>query len=206
MCNIKNIVFDLGGVLIDWNPDYVFRHIYPDPVKRAWFFEHICTHEWNLRQDAGYPLAQATEEKVAQFPEYATQIRAFYGRWEEMLGDALHDTVEILEELVSHPKYRVLALTNWSHETFPVALERFDFLQWFEDIVISGVEKTIKPEAKIYDILLTRNGLTAAETVFIDDSQKNVTGAKALQIEALHFTSAARLRSDLLALGVDLRA
>lgn len=194
---IETVVFDLGGVLIDWSPEYVYKHIYPDPVQRQWFFDTICTHEWNLQQDAGRSLAEATAEKIAEFPDYADQIRAFYGRWEEMLGDAIAPTVDILRRLREHNTVRLYALTNWSHETFPVALERFDFLQWFEGIVVSGHEKTIKPLNEIYQILLSRYSIPASTAVFIDDNRDNVAGAIAAGMQALHFTSPEQLKSDL---------
>ena len=199
---INTVVFDLGGVLIDWNPDYVFRHIYPDPVERKWFFDHICTSEWNLQQDAGRPLQEATEEKVAEFPKYEAQIRAFYGRWEEMLGNAIESTVDVLQQVRDADHLRVYALTNWSHETFPVALERFEFLQWFEGIVVSGDEKTVKPHREIYDILLDRYDISASEAVFIDDNAANVAGAQQAGLSALRYTDTETLITDLQGLGV----
>ena len=194
---VETVVFDLGGVLIDWNPDYVYRHIYPDPVRRQWFFENICTHEWNLEQDAGRPLAEATAEKVAEFPEYAEQIQAFYGRWEEMLGEAIAPNVALLKQLRAQGNVRLYALTNWSQETFPIALDRFDFLQWFEGIVVSGLEGVIKPYREIYEILLSRYSIPAATSVFIDDNYLNVEGARAAGMQALHYTEADQLRKDL---------
>lgn len=199
---IDTVVFDLGGVLIDWNPDYVFKHIYPDPKERAWFFENICTHDWNLQQDAGRPLAEATEEKVKEFPDYESQIRAFYGRWEEMLGGAITDTVDILDRLRKNSDLRIYALTNWSHETFPVALERFDFLQWFEGIVVSGDERTIKPLREIYEILKTRYGIPGENAVFIDDNKGNVEGAHLAGLQGIHFRNAKQLEEELTSLGL----
>ena len=154
--NITTIIFDLGGVLIDWNPRYVYRHIFDTEEKIDWFFENICTNEWNENQDAGRSLQEATEELVAKYPEYEKEVRAYYDRWEEMLGGPINETVEILRSLKDAEKYNMYALTNWSAETFPVALERYDFLQWFDGIVMSGEEKTRKPFADIYQILLTR--------------------------------------------------
>ena len=139
---ITTIIFDLGGVLIDWNPRYVYRQIFDNEEKIDWFFENICTHEWNEHQDAGRSLQEATEELVAKFPEYENEVRAYYGRWEEMLGGPVNETVEILHLLKQLNKYNLYALTNWSAETFPVALERYDFLKWFDGIVMSGEEKT----------------------------------------------------------------
>jgi 2-haloacid dehalogenase len=194
---LDTIIFDLGGVLIDWNPEYVFRSVIPDAEKRRFFFENICTHDWNVEQDAGRTLEEGTELLVAEHPEWETEIRAFYGRWEEMLGGPIEETVELLREMHDRGTHRLLALTNWSHETFPVALERYDFLQWFEGIVVSGDEKTRKPFADIYQILLDRYNVDAPMSVFIDDSLKNVEGAMALGIQGIHFQNPDQLRAIL---------
>lgn len=188
------IIFDLGGVLIDWNPEYVFRKVIPDVERRQFFFENICTHDWNVEQDAGRPIAVATELLVNQYPEWETEIRSYYGRWEEMLGGPIHETVELLRELRDRGEHRLLALTNWSAETFPVALERYDFLYWFEGIVVSGDEKTRKPFPDIYQTLLSRYSVDPATAVFIDDGIKNVHGAENLGIRGIHFQNAAALR------------
>lgn len=194
MKQIDTIIFDLGGVLIDWNPEYVYLDVFAgDREKMRWFFDHVCTHDWNENQDAGYSLAKATEERVALFPEYEELIRMFYGRWTEMLGGAILDTVEILEKLISKKQYKIVALTNWSHETFPIALERFDFLHWFEGIVVSGEEGTRKPFNSIYEITLSRFDINAEHSVFIDDNLRNIEGAIALGINGIHFKSPEQL-------------
>jgi 2-haloacid dehalogenase len=197
---MSTIIFDLGGVLIDWNPEYVFRSVLPDEEHRRFFFEHICTHDWNIAQDAGRPLAEATELLVREWPDWEEPIRAFYGRWEEMLGGPIHDTVTLLEELRDRGEHRLLALTNWSAETFPVALERYEFLQWFEGIVVSGEEKTRKPFADIYQILLDRYQVAPDQAVFIDDSLPNVHGAEAVGIRGIHFQGTEALRASMRAL------
>jgi 2-haloacid dehalogenase len=199
---INTIIFDLGGVLIDWNPEYVYREVIPDAERRRFFFENICTHDWNVEQDAGRPLAEATELLVNEHPEWETEIRAYYGRWEDMLGGPIHPTVELLDELRTQNGHRLLALTNWSGETFPIALSKYDFLHWFEGIVVSGDEKTRKPFADIYQILLDRYKVHPAEAVFIDDSLKNVEGAEAVGIKGVHFQSTENLRETLLSLRV----
>lgn len=199
---INTIIFDLGGVLIDWNPEYVFREVIPDPEKRRFFFENICTHEWNVEQDAGRPLAEATELLVNEHPEWENEIRAFYGRWEEMLGGPIHETVDLLRELREREEHRLLALTNWSGETFPVALSKYDFLHWFEGIVVSGDEKTRKPFADIYEILLDRYKVNPEQAIFIDDSLKNVEGAEIVGINGIHFQGAGQLRETLSEWGV----
>ena len=197
----NTIIFDLGGVLIDWNPNYVYDQIFDgDEARKNYFFQNICTHDWNENQDAGYPLQQATEDKLAEFPEWETEIRAFYGRWEEMLGDAIQATVDILKNIKEKNEYRLIALTNWSHETFPVALERFEFLQWFEGIVVSGEEKTRKPFPEFYKILFDRYSVDPREAIFIDDNLRNVKAGINLGLTGIHFKSPEALAARLIEL------
>ena len=194
MKKIDTIIFDLGGVLIDWNPEYVYLDVFDgDREKMQWFFDNICTHDWNENQDAGYPLAKATEERIALFPEHEELIKMFYGRWEEMLGEAIEGTVDILKKLVDSKQFKVVALTNWSHETFPVALDTFEFLNWFEGILVSGEEKTRKPFKEIYELTLSRFNIEAESSVFIDDNLRNVIAAKELGINTIHFESPEQL-------------
>ena len=197
MTHIKNIIFDLGGVIIDWNPEYLYSKEIPDSKERKFFFENVCPMEWNENQDAGYPLAQATEDRIALFPAYEKWIKMYYGRWEEMLGGAILDTVSLLEKFVQHPNYKVVALTNWSAETFPIAQERFEFLQWFEGILVSGEEKMRKPFPEIYTLCLERFSLVAEESLFIDDNLNNIKAAEAQGIECIHFKSPAQLAKAL---------
>lgn len=198
MKNINTFIFDLGNVLIDWNPEYVYLDVFEgDRKKMEWFFTEICPYEWNLNQDAGYPLAQATEDRVQLFPQYEDWIRMYYGRWEEMLGGPIQGSVVLLELLIADPRYRVIALTNWSAETFPVALQRFDFLHWFEGIVVSGTEKIRKPNPEIYTRTLERYQLTAEYCFFIDDNQSNIEAAAALKIQTHHFHHPEGLENDL---------
>ena len=199
---ITAIIFDLGGVLIDWNPRYVYRKIFDSEEQIDWFFENICTHEWNEHQDAGRSLQEATEELVAKFPEYENEVRAYYDRWEEMLGGPVNETVEVLHLLKTAGKYKLYALTNWSAETFPVALERYDFLKWFDGIVMSGEEKTRKPFPEIYHTLLKRFNVKPSEVIFIDDSLRNIKGAEEVGINGIHFQSPKQLLHELKQLGV----
>jgi 2-haloacid dehalogenase len=194
---IDTVIFDLGGVLIDWNPDYVFDKIFDDQDRKQHFFENICTAEWNEEQDAGRSLEDATEMLVAKHPEWETEIRAYYGRWPEMLGGPLHDTVEILKQIKEAGSHRLYALTNWSAETFPVALDLFDFLHWFEGIVVSGIEKTRKPFTDFYQILFNRYDVRPERAVFIDDNFRNVEAAKSLGLHGIHFSSPAQLATEL---------
>ncbi len=198
MKKIDTFIFDLGGVLIDWNPEYVFLDEFNgDREKMQWFFDNVCTSDWNENQDAGYPMAKATEERVALFPEYESLIRMFYGRWVEMLGDAISGTVDILKKIIDSKQYKVVALTNWSSETFPIALERFEFLQWFEGIVVSGDEKTRKPFDDIYNLTLERYDITAKNSIFIDDNARNISAANNLAINGIQFKNPEQLIEDL---------
>lgn len=195
---VKNIIFDLGGVLIDWNPEYVYLDAFKGNRKKMEkFFDEVCTFDWNENQDAGYPLANATEDRIALFPEQADLIRMYYGRWEEMLRGSISGTVSILKKVVSNNDYRVFALTNWSAETFPIALKRFDFLHWFEGIVVSGTEKTRKPFPEIYETTLERYDLKACESIFIDDNERNVAAANQLGIQTIKFLNPHQLEKDL---------
>lgn len=198
MTRIHTIIFDLGGVLIDWNPEYVFVEIFDkDRQKMKWFLENVCTHDWNENQDAGYPISKATEEKILKFPGYKNEIEAFYGRWEEMLGGAIEGSVNILKQLIDSKNYKIVALTNWSAETFPIALERFEFLQWFDGIIVSGEEKTRKPFKDIYDLTLERFGITAENALFIDDNLRNIEAAEQIGINTIQFKSPEQLQEDL---------
>ena len=204
MTEIKNVIFDLGGVLIDWNPEYVYLEVFNgDREKMKWFFDEICTIDWNENQDAGYPLQQATEERVKLFPEYEEWIRTYYGRWEEMLGKQIDGTVTILKQLIDNPNYKVVALTNWSAETFPIALERFDFLHWFEGIVVSGTEKMRKPFNEIYELTLNRFNIEASKSLFIDDNARNIEAAKKMGINTIRFNNPTQLKSELRSLKID---
>jgi len=205
MTEIKNVIFDLGGVLIDWNPEYVYLEVFKgDREKMKWFFDKICTMDWNENQDAGYPLQQATEERVKLFPEYEEWIRIYYGRWEEMLGKQIDGTVTILKQLIYNPNYKVVALTNWSAETFPIALERFDFLHWFEGIVVSGTEKMRKPFNEIYVLTLNRFNIEASQSLFIDDNARNIEAAKKMGINTIRFNNPTQLKSELKSLNIDI--
>jgi 2-haloacid dehalogenase len=191
------IIFDLGGVLIDWNPSYLFDTLFDDNEKKKHFFENICTSEWNEEQDAGRSIKEATELLVNRHPEWKEFIEAYYGRWEEMLGGPIPETVEIFRELKQSGKYRFYALTNWSGELFPIALDRYDFLDWFDGRVVSGDEKMRKPFPEFYQLTLNRFALQPERTLFIDDNLRNVKAAEDLGIQAIHFESPAQLRKDL---------
>jgi 2-haloacid dehalogenase len=197
MQNIDTIVFDLGGVLIDWNPDYVYQSIFPVEEERKWFYENICTPDWNEEQDAGRSLEAATEELLKKFPEHEKNIRMYYDRWQEMLGGPIQETVEILHHLKHETNIRLYALTNWSAETFPVALQLYDFLHWFEGRVVSGEEKTRKPFGEIYKRLVERYHIIPANAIYIDDNFRNLVPAKELGFHTIHFQSPQQFKKEL---------
>lgn len=194
---ITTIVFDLGGVLIDWNPRYLYRKLFTDEQEMNTFLETVTTPDWNEEQDAGRSLADATAFLVAKHPEHREMIEHFYGRWSEMLGGAIQGTVDILTELRASGRYRLYALTNWSAETFPIALEQFEFLHWFEGIVVSGTEKSRKPFPDFYHLLLTRYAIDPQQAVFIDDNERNILAAQAVGLHTVHFHSPEQLRAEL---------
>ncbi|MEP3836528.1 MAG: HAD family phosphatase [Algibacter sp.] len=205
MNKIDTIIFDLGGVLIDWNPEYVFLDVFNNnKEKTKWFLDHICTSDWNENQDAGYPIAQATEDRVALFPEYEKEIRLFYGQWTDMLGGAIEGTVNILKKCIESKNYKVVALTNWSAETFPIALNRFEFLNWFEGILVSGEENTRKPFEDIYNLTLERFNINPEHAVFIDDNLRNIEAANKLGIDGIHFETSEKLIHQLKTFNINL--
>lgn len=203
MGKIDTVIFDFGGVLIDWNPAYVYlKEFRGDEQKMSEFLSTICSWEWNENQDAGYSLEKATEERVAMFPEHKKLIRMYYGRWEEMLGYDHAETVELLRRIKEKGKYKIIGLTNWSHETFPIALKRFDFLSWFDGIVVSGAEHMKKPDPQIYQLTLKRYNILAENAVFIDDKKENVSAARNEGMHGIHYANAALLEKMLYKLGV----
>jgi 2-haloacid dehalogenase len=194
---IDAILLDLGGVLIDWNPRYLYRpHFGADLEAMEDFLTRVCAPEWNLQMDAGKPFAEAVAERQREFPEHAALIALWHDGWAQMLRDAIPETVQILAELRARG-HRLFALTNWSAETFPMAQGRFPFLQWFEDIVVSGEVKLAKPDPRIYRLALERNRLRAETTLFVDDAMHNVQAARALGLPAIHFQSPQTLRAEL---------
>lgn len=199
---VTTVVFDFGGVLVDWNPRYMYRKLFNgDEAGMEQFLAMVCNQEWNEHQDAGRTIAEAETELIARHPEQEARIRAYYGRFDEMMAGAIEGTVTILEQLHARgvPLY---GLTNWSAETFPHALKRFPFFQRFRGIVVSGRIKLKKPDPRIFAHLVATHGLVPAETVFIDDSLKNVEAAKAAGLQALHFIHPERLATDLRSLSL----
>lgn len=200
---IKNIIFDFGGVLMDWNPRYFYKDYFNDDEKMEFFLRNIATDEWNAEQDRGRSLAEGTEILVAKFPEWETEIRAYYDNWTTMLRSDIPENVAVLRQL-KHSDYELFGLTNWSAETFPYALENYDFFDIFNGkIVVSGTEKLIKPDPKIWEVLLERYNIKAEESVFIDDNAKNIETAKHLGFVTIHITEETNLAEELRNLGVE---
>lgn len=199
---IKNIIFDFGGVLMDWNPRYFYKDYFNDDEKMEFFLKNIAVDEWNAEQDRGRSLKEGTEIQVAKFPEYEKDLRAFYDNWTTMLRSDIPENVEVLRKLAK-TDYELFGLTNWSHETFPYALANYDFFQLFEGkIVVSGEEKLIKPDPKIWYVLLERYHLKPEESVFIDDNAKNIEVAKSLGFISVHVKEDTNLKVELEKVGV----
>jgi 2-haloacid dehalogenase len=199
---IKNIVFDFGGVLMDWDPRYFFRNYFNDDEKMEYFLKNIAIDEWNIEQDRGRTLKEGTVILIKQHPDWEKEIRAYYDNWTTMLRSDIPKNVEILKQLQG--KYNLYGLTNWSEETFPYALDNYEFFKIFEDkIVVSGTEKLIKPDKKIFEVLLNRYDLKAEESIFIDDNAKNIETAKSLGFETIHIKPETNLREELRKLNIN---
>lgn len=198
-----DIIFDLGGVLIDWNPRHLYRKLCADEEEMEYFLTHIATSDWNEEQDAGRSLAAATEALVAAHPDWADLIRAFYGRWPEMLAGPIEGTLSILQELRGQARYRLTALTNWSAETWPIAWERYMFLRWFDHILMSGQEQLRKPDSRFYALLRTRCQIDFERAVFIDDNLRNVEAARAEGLDSILFREPEELRTELRRRGLE---
>lgn len=194
---INTIIFDLGAVLINWHPYHLYKKIFSDESEMHHFIENVCTGDWNEEQDGGRTLAEGTEVLVKQFPEHEENIRAYYGRWEEMLDGPIQGTVDLFKSLKDSGNYKIYALTNWSAETYPVAQQKFDFLNWFDGVVVSGTERLRKPFPEFYRILLDRYNVKPEEALFIDDNLRNVEAARKLGIESIHFTNPQDLKAEL---------
>lgn len=199
MMTVNTIIWDLGGVLIDWNPRYVFNETYfESEEKREYFFKHICSNDWNEEQDAGRSIVEATQELVKQFPEWESAIRDYYGRWTEMLKGPVQETVDLFRQLKDSGRFKMYALTNWQANLFDIALVRYNFLHWFDGRVVSGEEKTRKPFPEFYQRLLDRYRVDPSKALFIDDNLRNVKAAETLGIKSIHFQNSSQLRLDLI--------
>ncbi len=199
---VSAIIFDFGGVLLDWNPRHLYRKIFvDDPQAMERFLAEIQFDEWNLKQDAGRPFSEAVTEWCRRYPSYCDQIRAYDTRWEESLAGEIPPTIEILRSL-KQAKFHLYGFSNWSAEKFHLVRHKYEFLDWFEAIILSGEEKLIKPDPRIFAVLLRRVGCLPAECLIIDDSLKNIAVARDLGFQTIHFLSAEQLQAELFRLGV----
>ena len=197
MPTINTVIFDLGGVLIDWNPEYLYRKIFYNDDDMRYFLENICTSAWNQEQDAGYPLAKATTELAFKYPQYDAEIKAYYVRWQEMLGGYNKECVSILENLHQKKNCPLFALTKWAGETIYTAKNMYPFLNLFEGIVVSGDERIKKPDPRLYQILIDRYSIQPSKSIFIDDTKINVEAAIDVGFQAIHFISANQLQEEM---------
>lgn len=194
-------VFDVGNVLIRWDPFRVYREMIPDEAKRHWFLQNVCTAAWNLEQDRGRSWEEGVALLVASHPEWEAQIRAYDERWHEAVPGLIEDSVAVLDDLKARGD-KVYAITNFSREKWAECLIRFPFLQSFDGVVVSAHERVIKPDPAIYRILFERYDLAAADCIFIDDSAKNIETARAVGMQAIHFVEPIDLRGALAACGL----
>jgi len=195
------VVFDFGGVIIEWDRRHLFRKIFADEKRMERFLSEVCSEDWNLELDRGLPYARAIAERIDSHPEFADEIKAYWQRWEEMVPNLVDGTSEIVEELRT-TGIRLCGLTNFSTDTFPLAQAKFPILTTFEDIVVSGAEKMVKPEPAIFELAAMRFGVDPAAVLFVDDRSDNIEGAKSVGMNAIQFHGAAQLRTDLVGLGL----
>lgn len=188
MDTIKNVVFDFGGVLLDWNPRYFYKSIFNDDQKMEYFLQNIATSTWNAQMDKGRSFEECMKELAEQYPEYKDPIMLYRKGWETMLKGPIEAGMRVLDAVMNAQKFKVYGLTNWSAETFPGTFNKYKFLQKFEGIVVSGEEQMIKPEKGIYLTLIERYNLVPEETFFMDDNIQNVETALSRGINAVQFT------------------
>ena len=193
---IKNIIFDFGGVLLDWNPHYLYDPYFGDKDKAEWFLQNICTYEWNAQHDNGKPIAEGTAELMAQYPEWEKEIRLYYDEFMTMMGGQIPGMEALVKDLKAKG-YHIFGLSNWSVETFALVRPVYPVLDLMEDMVISGVEHVMKPDHRIFELALKRFGIEASETVFIDDNPNNVKAACEVGIRGILFQSREQLLSEI---------
>ena len=193
---MKNVIFDFGNVLVQWHPEKVYAEHFGDEARAWWFLRHVCDAAWRNRIDAGESTAACIEELKAKQPEYAEAIELYRSRWREMLTDEVPGMREVINALRNRG-HEIYGLTNWSMETFPAARERFGILQMIDRYVVSGAEGLVKPDARLFRVLLDRYHLQAEECVFVDDNPDNVAAANALGMEGIVFAGADSLRKYL---------
>jgi len=199
MNHIDTIIFDLGGVLIDWRPMNVYLKAFDGDEKKArWFLNNVCTASWNASLDKGKNWQEALDEKIAEFPQFEKQIRLYHNEWELMLNGEISESVEIFKKLKTSAKYRLYSITNWNTETFKITQAKYSFLNWFDAIEVSGHLKMIKPDKEIYLHTIKKYGITPKNSIFIDDNQANIATANNLGINGILFINPGQLRNKLL--------
>ena len=186
--NIDTIIFDLGGVLVDWDPMNLYKNVFESEEKARWFLNTVCTPEWNIEQDGGRTISEAVKLKTSEYPEYKKEIELFYQRWDEMFTGVIQANIDLQQQLINNPNYKVYALTNWSAEKWDIALELFPFFKGFDGVIVSGIEKTRKPFDAIFQLILDRFQINPKKALFIDDNLENVNAAKRNKLNAIQFT------------------
>lgn len=197
-CKIDTIIFDLGGVLVDWKPEYLYRKVFNGHEKKVeWFLNKVCTSAWNAEQDGGRTIEEAEKIKIAEFPEHADLIRLYYEQWHQMFSGPIEENVDLFKALKATGNYKIYALTNWSAEKWDMALELFPFFHFFDGVVVSGQEKMRKPHQEIYNLIIGKFSIKPENAIFIDDNEENVIAAKALKIHGIHYKSPQQLLNEL---------
>ena len=192
----KTIVFDFGGVLIDWERRYLYNKVFEDKTEMEWFLRNVCSESWNMLQDEGIPFSETIPELQMRFPEYCDKIAMYETRWSEMVGGPITGSVEILKEIQAKG-IQVYGLTNWGADTFPIVFKQFEFLRSLDGIVVSGDEKVVKPFPAIYNILINRYNISPESCIFIDDNYLNIQSAKTIGFKTIQFESPENLRQHL---------
>jgi 2-haloacid dehalogenase len=196
--NIDTIIFDLGGVLVDWKPEYLYRKVFNGNEKKVqWFLSKVCTSAWNAEQDGGRTIEEAETLKIAEFPDHEELIRLYYKQWHQMFSGPIEENVELFKQLKASGNYKIYALTNWSAEKWELALELFPFFNYFDGVVVSGQEKIRKPYPEIYNLIVDKFAINPENAIFIDDNEENVIAAMALKIYGIHYKSPQQLLNEL---------
>ncbi len=202
MTEIKTAIFDFGGVLVDWNPHYLYDPYFGSREKADWFLTHICNSAWNVQMDGGMPFADGIAELVAQHPEWEKEIRMYRSEWLKMMGGQIPNMQALVEELKADG-WRVYGLTNWAADTFALVRHTYPVFDLLDGIVVSGEEKVAKPDPRIFRILLERYHINPSNAVFIDDNMPNIEAAQKSGLHTVLFQSAEQLSKALAELRVD---
>jgi len=197
---IDSVIFDVGNVLLDWDPRHLYRKLFADQDRMEWFLANICTPTWNVEQDRGRSFVEAVAELAARHPQWEREIRAFDERWDETVAGEIAGSVALLRSLKG--KVALYAITNFSREKYALSLERFPFLNEFDGVVVSGHEGLLKPDLAIYRLFLERYGCEAKRCLFIDDSQRNVDAAREIGMHAIRFRGTVELAVELAGFGL----